>query len=141
MKRFMIEISKGRFKIQGLIQEVGEDLLVSIWGGTQPHIGAIGAAVPRPSLKDQKKWSATSSNLTFVGHKEDILVKKISEKLATILRKNVVVTAGVHWDDITFKEIKTIENLINKMPEQIIKKLLQTPASSGKSTRAGKNIK
>jgi len=33
MKRFMVEISKGRFKIHGLVQEIGQDVLVSIWGG------------------------------------------------------------------------------------------------------------
>jgi hypothetical protein len=135
MKRFMVKISKGRFKIHALVQEVGQDLLVSIWGGSQPHIGAIGTATPRPSLKDPKKWSATSSNLTFVGHKEDILVKKVSEKLATRLRRNVVVTAGIHWDGITSKEIKTVEILVRKMPDQILKKFLSPPASDGTGKR------
>jgi hypothetical protein len=121
MKRFLVEISKDRLKIHGFVQEVGQDLLVSIWGGTRPHIGAIGIAVPRPSLKNPKKWSATSSNFTFLGHKEDIMVKKISEKLATQLRRNVVATAGVHWDRITSNEIKTIQNLTQKLSDQILK--------------------
>jgi hypothetical protein len=123
MKRFLVEISKDRLKIHGFVQEVGQDLLVSIWGGTRPHIGAIGIAVPRPSLKNPKKWSATSSNFTFLGHKEDIMVKKISEKLATQLRRNVVATAGVHWDRITSNEIKTIQNLTQKLSDQILKRL------------------
>lgn len=124
MKRFLVEISKGRFKIQGVVQEVGQDILVSIWGGTRPHIGAVGIAIPRPSLKNTKKWSATSSNFTFIGHKEDTLVKKISEKLAAQLRRNVVVTAGVHWNQITFNEIKTIQNLTQKLSDQILKKFV-----------------
>ena len=124
MKKFPVGISKGRFKIHGFVQEVGQDILVSLWGGTRPHIGAIGMAIPRPSLKNPKKWSATSSNFTFVGHKEDILVKKISEKLAARLRRHVVVTAGVHWDRITSKEIKTIQTLTHKISDQILKKIL-----------------
>lgn len=123
MKRYTIEISKGRFKIHTLVQEIGQDFLVSIWGGTRPHIGAIGMAIPRPSLKDPKKWSATSSNFTFVGHKEDALVKTISEKLASRLRRNVVVTAGVHWEDMTSGEIRSVENLLQKMSGQILKRL------------------
>jgi gallate decarboxylase subunit D len=123
VKRFLVEISKGHFRIHGSVQEVGQDLLVSIWGGTRPHIGAIGIAIPRPSLKNPKKWSATSSNFTFLGHKEDIMVKKISEKLATQLRRNVVATAGVHWDRITSNEIKTIQNLTQKLSDQILKRL------------------
>ncbi len=126
MKRFLVEISKGGFKIQGLVQEVGQDLLVSIWGGTRPHIGAIGIGVPRPSLKNPKKWSATSSNFTFLGNKEDIMVKRFSEKLASRLRRNVVVTMGFHWDGITSQEIKTIQNLAQKLSDQILKRLQKT---------------
>ncbi|OGP92074.1 MAG: hypothetical protein A2157_20050 [Deltaproteobacteria bacterium RBG_16_47_11] len=126
MKRFLVEISKGRFKIHGFVQEIGQDILVSIWGGTRPHIGAVGMAIPRPSLKNQKKWSATSSNFTFVGHKEDILVKKFSEKLAARLRRNVVVTAGIHWDEITFNEIRTIQNLAEKLSDRILRKILSS---------------
>ncbi len=126
MKRFLLEISKGRFRIHGLVQEVGQDVLVSIWGGTRPHIGAVGVAIPRPSLKNPKKWSATSSNFTFIGHKEDTLVKTMSERLAARLRKNVVVTAGIHWDGITLNEIKAIRNLTQKLSDQILKKILTT---------------
>jgi hypothetical protein len=130
MKRFLVEISKGRFNIHGVVQEVGQDILVSIWGGIWPHIGAVGMAIPRPSLSNPKKWSATSSNFTFVGHKEDILVKKISEKLASRLRKNVVLTAGLHWESITPQEIKIIENLTEKLSDRILKRLL--PVGKGR---------
>ena len=124
MKKFTVEISKGRFKIHGLIQEVGQDLLVAIWGGTRPHIGAVGIAAPRMSLRDPKRWSATSSNFTFLGHKEDTIVKQVSEKLAAQLKRNVVVTAGIHWDDIASKEINIIQNLVKKMTNQVLKKML-----------------
>jgi hypothetical protein len=90
MKEFMVGISKGKFKLHAHTQKMGQDLLVSIWGGTRPHIGAVGMAIPRPSLRDPKKWSATSSNFTFIGHKEDTIVKKISEKLAAELE-------GMSW--------------------------------------------
>jgi hypothetical protein len=131
MKRFFVEASKGRLKIRGFVQEVGQDILVSVWGGTRPHIGAVGIAIPRPSLNNPEKWSATSSTFTFLGHKEDTLVKKISERLAARLRKNVVVTAGIHWDNITLKEIKAIENLTGKLSDRILEKIL----SVGKGRR------
>jgi hypothetical protein len=122
MKKFVTSISKGKFTLHAHAQRMGQDLLVSIWGGTRPHIGAVGMATPRPSLRNPRKWSATSSNFTFVGHKEDAIVKKISEKLATELRKNVVVVAGIHWDGITAKEIEIIEGLAQKLADQILKK-------------------
>ena len=123
MRKFSIRISKGRLKINGLVHEVGSDILVSIWGGTKPHIGAVGMAIPRPSLKNSKRWSATSSVFTFIGHKEDIIVKKMSEKLASRLRRNVVVTAGVHWDGTTSREIKTIQDLTQRLSDQILKRM------------------
>ena len=123
MKRFLVEVNKGRFHIQGTVNEIGQDLLVSLWGGTRPHIGAVGMAVPRPSLKNPKKWSATSSNFTFVGHKEDTIVKKVSERLAARLRRNVVVTAGLHWDSMGIREIKTVQDLAGKMAEEILRKM------------------
>jgi hypothetical protein len=123
MKKFTVSISKGKFKLYAHAQRMGPDLLVSVWGGTRPHIGAVGMAIPRPSLRDPKKWSATSSNFTFIGHKEDALVKGISEKLATELRRNVVVVAGIHWDHLTVQEIKIIEKLTQKISDRILKRL------------------
>jgi len=123
MKPFAFEVSKGRFKIQALVQKVGQDILVSMWGGTLPHIGAVGMATPRPSLRDPKKMSATSSTFTYVGHKEDAVVKRISELLASRLKTKVVVSAGIHWDDLTSREIDIIAKLTQKLSAQILKKL------------------
>ncbi len=102
-----------------MVQEVGEDLLVSIWGGTWPHIGAVGVAEPRPSLQDSRRWSATSSNFTFTGHKEDRLVKEVSEVIAARLRKNVVVTAGIHWDALKPRELVIVQDLARQLAYKI----------------------
>jgi hypothetical protein len=123
MKRYTFEVSEGRFKIQALVQKVGQDVLVSMWGGTLPHIGAVGMATPRPSLRDPKKMSATSSTFTYVGHKEDAVVKRISELLASRLKTKVVVSAGIHWDDLTSREIDIIAKLTQKLSARILEKL------------------
>jgi hypothetical protein len=127
MKRYEIVLSQGRFRVHGAVQFLGNDLLLSIWGGTRPHIGAVGIAAPRPSLKDSGKESATSSNFTFPGHREDLLVKKISEKLASRCQAHAVVTAGLHWDNLTSREIRLVENLALKLADRILKKL-RTPS-------------
>jgi gallate decarboxylase subunit D len=123
MNRWTAKVSKGGFTIHALIQKMGQDILVSIWGGTHPHIGAVAMAVPRPSLKDPKEVSATSSNFTFVGHKEDLLAKKISEKISSQLKTNVIVTAGIHWDKLPPSNIATIEKLTEALTDLILKKL------------------
>jgi len=127
MKSFKVEIGGGGFKIHGYVQKMGKDLLISIWGGPKPHIGAIGIAVPRPSLRNPERWSATSSNFTFLNHKEDLLVKKLSEKIASRVQAHVVVTAGLHWDDLTPREIHLIERLALKIGDLILRKLKANP--------------
>jgi gallate decarboxylase subunit D len=123
MRRFAVRVKKGRFTIQALVQEIGNDLLVAIWGGTRPHIGAVGVALPRPSLEDPRKWSATSSNFTFQGHKEDLLAKQFSERISAALRRNVVVTAGIHWDGLDASGIQTIQRLSAELAERVVLRL------------------
>jgi gallate decarboxylase subunit D len=122
-KHFSISIREGRFLLQALVAPIGDDLLVSIWGGTHPHIGAVALALPRPSLKDKKKTSATSSVLTVLGHKEDQTVKFVSETLSAALNKNTAVTAGIHWDRLRPEEIEGIIKLTEKLTQKIINRV------------------
>lgn len=87
---------------------IGGDILVYIFGGEKPHIGAVAAAQPRPSLADPQRLSATASVLTFPAHKEDVVVKLVAEALAARLATNVVVTAGIHWDDLPPDDIAQV---------------------------------
>ena len=122
-RAFRLHVSKGAFTLHASVQPLGADLLVCIWGGPRPHLGAVGMATPRRSLKDPSRWSATSSNFTFVGHKEDEVVKKVSERLAARLKAHVVVTAGIHWDAITPEGIDIVANLIEKLSGRILERL------------------
>jgi hypothetical protein len=119
MKVANLHASQGRFRIDARVQPIGDDLLVALWGGSRPHIGAVGIAVPRPSLSNPERWSATSSNFTFAGHKEDLLAKEVSEILAAALRKNVVVTAGIHFDKLGPRDIATIQRLVRRLTAKV----------------------
>jgi len=123
MKPFSASVKKGPFLIEAIGLLIGQDLSVAVWGGTRPHIGAVALALPRPSLKDPPKTSATSSVLTILGHKEDQTVKRVSEALSAVLKKNVVVTAGIHWDHLKPEEITSIIGLTEKLTEKIIDKV------------------
>ena len=104
---------------------IGPDLLVYIWGGEAPHIGAVAMAQPRPSLADPSKTSSTASVFAYVGHKEDDLAKWAAEKISAALKAKVVVTAGIHWDDLNQAGIKTVlansEQLVRNLIEQLKK--------------------
>jgi hypothetical protein len=141
-KPISVSVKEGRFKLEALVKTLGQDFLVAVWGGTHPHIGAVALAVPRPSLKDKKKTSATSSVLTLVGHKEDVTAKMISEALAAGLKQNVVVTAGIHWDNLKTDEIQRIVQLTERLTRKIIEKAgvpstQPSPPKWGRGSRKG----
>jgi len=105
---FVVKTSEGEYELEASLRLIGQDLLVAIWGGEKPHIGAVSAAQPRPSLRDPKVTSATASVICFPAHKEDELAKAVSEILASVLNTRVVVTAGIHWDNISEEGIQKI---------------------------------
>jgi hypothetical protein len=110
MKKFELSTSQGKYPIHSMSLLLGEDLLTCLWGGSKPHIGAIALALPRPSLADPAMTSSTASVLTMLGHKEDRVVKVVAERLSARLNKNVVVTAGIHWEELDESAIQEIEN-------------------------------
>jgi len=96
------------YNIQAAAVWIGLDLLVYIWGGEAPHIGAVAMATPRPSLADASVTSSTASVFTYVGHKEDGLAKEMAERLSAALGAKVVVTAGIHWDGLDRAAIEQV---------------------------------
>jgi gallate decarboxylase subunit D len=122
LRSFDVSESEGKLEVLAKVFELGPDCLVILWGGTRPHVGAVGMAQVRPSLRDPAQRAATSSVFTFVGHKEDMVAKMMSEELAKRLGRNTVVAAGIHWDDLADAEIKIITKLSQSILEKITKK-------------------
>lgn len=120
---FTLKTDEGAYDLEASVRLIGKDLLVAIWGGEKPHIGAVSVAQPRPSLKDPNVTSATASVFCFAGHKEDELAKAASEILAAALNTQVVVTAGIHWDNISKegieKVIRNSETLVDLILEKV----------------------
>jgi hypothetical protein len=111
MSEFKLLCGRGNYQVHAHGRLIGNDLVVSLWGGSRPHIGAVAVALPRQSLRDPQKVSSTSSVFTLLGHKEDIIAKAFSERLSSALNRVVVVTVGIHLDRIDEKGIeKFIEN-------------------------------
>ena len=121
---------KNSIEVFAQVNLIGNDLLVVLWGGTKPHIGAIGIGQPSKSLKDSKKISATSSVFTFVGHKEDTVAKWMSEELARGLNKTVVVSCGMHWDGLTDERINQILRVCRNLAGRIMKMVKEEGAKS-----------
>jgi len=118
-----LSIEKSRIKINMKSISVGEDLCVIISGGDSPHIGCVTLSVPRPSLSDANIVSSTTSILNLIGHKDDEAAKHVSHILSSELNKNVVVTCGIHLDNITQDEIKIVFELLNELIDKLIQEI------------------
>lgn len=121
---FTVKTDTGAYDLTASARTIGSDLLIAIWGGERPHIGAVAVAQPRPSLKDPDVTSASTSVFCFVGHKEDELAKAAAEILSATLNTAVVVTAGIHWDNLEeaaiLKIVKNSEILVDMILEKCI---------------------
>lgn len=117
-----LAVGSGRLRVEVRGERNGRDLLVSILGGTLPHIGAVALGQPRPSLRGDGSQSATVSVLTLLGHKEDDLARWAAHLLAGRLGTNVVVTAGLHIDQGSMEEILQLDTSARELVEQLAAK-------------------
>ena len=116
-------VGDGIFKVIAEVKIIGEDLMISVWGGTKPHIGSISVSVPRPGLQDNTTMSATSSIINLIGHKDEVVARKFSEQLAAKFNRNAIATAGIHIDDITENQINIIMQNIRDLCLEVVNKL------------------
>ena len=105
-----IRVSAGdkKFYIAAEAKCIGKDILISVWGGSKPHIGSVAVALPRPSLEDPRKTSATSSIFNFTGHKDEVIAKMFSERIAAALKRNTITTAGIHVNNLKKGDLEKI---------------------------------
>jgi len=120
---FVIKTKEKNYRLEASVKEIGKDLLVAIWGGDSPHIGAVAIAQPRPSLRDKDTISATASVFCFLGHKEDLIAKEAAERIASALNTNVVATAGIHWDYIDEAGITCVMENSRELVGMIIERI------------------
>jgi len=121
---FAIQTRTGAYDLHAAVRRIGADVLVAIWGGERPHIGAVAMAQPRPSLKDSQTTSATTSVFCFLGHKEDALANAAATTIASRVKAQTVVTAGIHWDNLDAEGIRAVQANSTLLVEQIVLRLL-----------------
>jgi hypothetical protein len=119
VKTWEFSTPESRYPVHALSLLLGDDLVICLWGGTEPHVGAVALAQPRPSIADHLVTSSTSSILTLLGHKEDVVAKLVAERVSADSNRNVVVAAGIHWDNIGEEAIEEIVQNCERLAERI----------------------
>lgn len=115
----------------------GRDLVVTLVGGTTPHVGAVAVAQARPSLRGDGSTSSTTSVFALTGHKEDELARWAAGLLAALFDCSVVVTAGIHVDEASGEEIAELEQDARSMVQKLATALATGPHAKKPAAERG----
>jgi len=107
------------------ITGVGEDLVVVVGGGEQPHVGCVVLAQPQPAKTKSGAWSASCSVLTIPPHKEEPIARGIASRLAKAFGRVTVVTAGIHDDNLDAAGIACYLRLGDELAEKLVSHLTE----------------
>ena len=91
-------------------------LQVTVYGGTLPHIGAVSAVDPQGSITTQQ----------FPTHKDDVVSERWARALLEAGFCPTVVTAGIHYDDLSRDQIDQVVALTNEMLAKLLDTLGKT---------------
>lgn len=122
--------TRGRITISLCAIRMGRDWTVAITGGDQPHLGAAALGIPRPSLSDPHKRSASVSVLTVTGHKEDELARRAAYDLASLLDGVVLVSCGIHVHRVTASELQEVQNIVGELTAEAAAQMMAEQRSS-----------
>lgn len=100
------------------VRRLGTDLLAVLCGGAE-HVGCVVLALPRPSLADPQHTSCTSSVINRAGHKDEVLCRMVAERLCIHFKTVVVCAGGIHFDEITERQLCGLQTLVESMVSEI----------------------
>ena len=117
------DIIKASASQNGLLVEarayyLGDDIVVSVGGGTRYHIGAVSIAVFEP-----ERDSATVSTLCVYSHRDDSISAYFAKKISRDLKCTVSVSAGIHVDNADENQIELLSKLSRECCDGIICRL------------------
>lgn len=98
---------EGRCHISLTLMDTGDGIHGLLTGGEKPHVGGVVLAIPRPSLRGEG-WSADIYITPVPGHKDVDVARTVAATLASELRFPVVITAGIHSDQLCAEELREI---------------------------------
>jgi hypothetical protein len=110
----------GVYTVSASVQQLDRDVLITVWGGTRPHIGALSVSIPNPEGATDGGRSETVLQFSFPGHRDDVVAARVSDRVAAALQRRVVVSVGIHVPDITPAGIDSVLVNTDLLIEKII---------------------
>ncbi|AKP66160.1 hypothetical protein [Companilactobacillus ginsenosidimutans] len=103
------------------VSNIGKDLLIEITGGDSPHIGTVTTLTSNTEIQTIRY---PSHDGRF--HKDDVLAERIAKKIQNNLPGSCTITAGVHVNHISKKQIMMSGVMAKNLGNQISDWLVQT---------------
>lgn len=125
-ERIEVSAGRGRHCVRAAAQLLGPDVLVSLWGGTGPHIGTVTITMPRPGRSGRAGVGTTSSVYNFPGHRDEAVARVCAERIAAACSRTTVVVAGIHIDGATPDDIGRILKNVDILCGRLLVKLEKT---------------
>lgn len=121
-----LSVGTGAYTVSASLQVLGPDILITVWGGTRPHVGALVVSSPHPDRAPEEGRCSTVLQFSFPGHRDNVVARRVAERVASMLQRTIVVSAGIHVPDITPAGIDTVLANTDCLIEKIIR-LLRDP--------------
>lgn len=122
-------VGEGRHRLEYTAVATEGGLTVTLTGGDRPHVGAVAVAQPRPSLKDPRRTSASTSVIAVVGHQDDEVARPLAHLLAANTGQPAAASVGIHWDDCTADDIEASRAMVMEAGRAVLSALKSSEAS------------
>jgi gallate decarboxylase subunit D len=119
LRRCRVEDRAAGAWLEAACVAAGEDLVVVVGGGQRPHVGAAALAISVPSAVDPAARTCSSYLASVPGHREEDLARDGALRLSRALRRQVVVTVGIHDDAIPRERIAAYLELFERLLDQV----------------------
>ena len=119
---FTLHEGEGRCALSLMIVDTGAGIQGLLTGGEKPHIGGSVLGIPRPSLTGEG-WGVDLFVIPVPGHKDVEVARFLTERMARELKQTVMISAGIHSDNITGAELIEIQRSCEKLAEAALARL------------------
>lgn len=109
-----------RYELIACAIECGEDVSVTICGGSRHHVGAVALGMAETEREGKPTHSATVSTICALEHRDDEMARWAARFLATRLNCRVSVSVGVHIDDATKEELSILMDGCRELCTKIV---------------------
>ncbi|MBE0337729.1 prenylated flavin chaperone LpdD [Paenibacillus sp. 23TSA30-6] len=110
-----LEKESGRIRLVLDAYFMGEDIVVLISGGDQPHLGTITAGARLEPIQ----------TVQLQAHKEFYITEEIAVRLRKEFAGNFAICCGAHMDHVTKDEIRMLTEMAIQLGKELIDQLKQ----------------